>query len=99
MINLSEQHLSTVKEIICKIIPNDAVWAFGSRITSSFKNHSDLDLVVIRDLDNGLTMRELRKINELFSECALPFKVDVVDWATLDDSFKEIIKNNYQVIQ
>jgi type I restriction enzyme S subunit len=34
-----------------------------------------------------------------FTESDLPFKVDVVDWATTSDSFRRIIARNKVVVQ
>ncbi len=33
-----------------------------------------------------------------FSESNLPFKVDLVDWANVDENFKKNIQDNYIVI-
>jgi predicted nucleotidyltransferase len=97
MINLPLNYLTIIKEILQQFVPNNEVWAFGSRVTGTAKEYSDLDLTIISNqpLDFGV----LGDIRDAFSESDLPFKVDVVDWATTSIEFREIIMNGYQVIQ
>jgi len=35
---------------------------------------------------------------EAFSKSNLPYKIDLIDWSSIDDNFKEIIKRKYQSI-
>jgi predicted nucleotidyltransferase len=97
MINLSSDYLTIVKEILHQFVPNNEVWAFGSRVTGTAKQYSDLDITIISD--QPLDFGALGNIRDAFSESDLPFKVDVVDWATTSIEFRKIIKNEYQVIQ
>jgi hypothetical protein len=41
----------------------------------------------------------LGDLEEDFRESDLPFKVDVVDWATTQESFRRIIEQQYVVVQ
>jgi predicted nucleotidyltransferase len=97
MVDLSFNYLTIVKDILHQFLPNHEVWAFGSRVTGTAKKYSDLDITIITNqpLDFGV----LGDIRDAFSKSDLPFKVDVVDWATTSTEFREIIKNKYQVIQ
>lgn len=96
MLDLSPAYLTMVTAILQQLIPNYEVWAFGSRVTGTARKYSDLDLAVISDqpLDFGL----LGELRDAFSESDLPFKVDVVDWASTSAEFRAIIKRNYEVI-
>lgn len=96
MLDLSPAYLTMVTAILQQLIPNYEVWAFGSRVTGTARKYSDLDLAVISDrpLDFGL----LGELRDAFSESDLPFKVDVVDWASTSVEFRAIIKRNYEVI-
>lgn len=90
-------HWELVARILRGYVPGREVWAFGSRATGRAKAHSDLDLAVIGaapmslDLSAGLA--------EAFSESDLPFRVDVVDWATTSASFRNIIERDKVVVQ
>ena len=38
-------------------------------------------------------------LKEAFEESRLPFRVDVLDWHTISESFRKVIKAQYKVIQ
>lgn len=86
-----------VQDILECHLPLSEVWAFGSRASSTHKPYSDLDLAVIGD--QPLSLAVLAALNEAFSNSALPFKVDVVDWATTSESFRERIRTTRVVIR
>ncbi len=92
-INLSEAELAIVREILTRLIPDREVRAFGSRVTGRTKKFSDLDLAIMGKKPIPLTtMADLR---DAFTESDLPFKVDLVDWATTSDTFRSIIENKH----
>jgi len=91
-IHISPSDLQIVREILKRHVPDREVWAFGSRVTSKAKPYSDLDLAVMGESPLGLSVSAA--LSEDFSESDLPFKVDVVDWATASPAFREIIKAN-----
>ncbi len=92
LIDARPDHLEIIRAIMRRHVPKRKVWAFGSRVTWTAKPYSDLDLVILGDepLDLGV----LASLKEEFSESDLPWKVDVVDWASTSDSFRKIIKKN-----
>jgi predicted nucleotidyltransferase len=96
-IKISPEDLQIVQSILDTFLPHDEVWAFGSRVTGKARQFSDLDLAIISqkplDFDNYAALKEA------LSESSLPFKVDVVDWATISDEFKEIIKQNFIILK
>jgi predicted nucleotidyltransferase len=89
--------LETVKEILLRHVPDRVVRAFGSRVTGKAKKFSGLDLVVMGE--NPLSLSVVSALAEDFTESDLPFKVDVVDWATTKDAFREIIEKKHVVVQ
>jgi predicted nucleotidyltransferase len=95
-LDLTPKQLAIVKQILQKYVPQHDVWAFGSRVKNTAKPYSDLDLAVITDHPLSLTVQA--KLAEAFTESDLPFRVDIVDWATTSDSFRRIIQNAYCVI-
>lgn len=88
-------------EIICNVlqknVPQYEVWAFGSRATGKAKPYSDLDLVVMTSLPLPLSLSAA--ISDDFSESDLPWKVDVLDWSTVSESFRKIIERDKVVVQ
>jgi len=97
MIDIRLDYLKMVKDILKKHIPELEVWAFGSRVNRAAKKHSDLDLAVITE--KPLSLTKIGEIKDDFSESDLPFRVDVVDWATTSSEFRKIIEKEFAVIQ
>ena len=97
MIDLSPQHLQTVRAILDRHVPNCEVRAFGSRTNGSAKNYSDLDLAVVAP--TKLNPETLRQLKEAFEESDLPFRVDVLDWYGTSPEFQKVIERQYEVVQ
>lgn len=97
MIEVADEHLQSIKEILRRAVPQCEVRAFGSRVQGSAKKHSDLDLALIGPTE--LSLAQLAQLRAQFEESDIPFRVDFVDWATIDDSFRAIIEKKYVVIQ
>ncbi|MBF0109894.1 MAG: nucleotidyltransferase domain-containing protein [Magnetococcales bacterium] len=96
-IDIRPDHLQIVLDILKKHVPNHEVWAFGSRVKWTAKEYSDLDLCVISDQPIGLDVQG--DLRDDFSESDLPWKVDVVDWATTSASFRKIIEREKVVVR
>jgi type I restriction enzyme S subunit len=86
-----------VRDILRRHVPGYEVWAFGSRVRGEAKRYSDLDLVVI--CDTALPLEIKAGLADDFSESDLPWRVDVVDWATTSAAFRAIIAANKVVVQ
>lgn len=96
-LTLSPQELEIVQQILWKNVPQFEVWAFGSRVKGKARAYSDLDLVVITQ--EPLDFLTLANLTDDFSDSDLPWKVDIVDWATTSEAFRAIIREKYEVIQ
>ncbi|MBF0434417.1 MAG: nucleotidyltransferase domain-containing protein [Magnetococcales bacterium] len=97
LIDIRPDHLQIVRDILKKHVPGLEVWAFGSRVKGTAKRYSDLDLCVISE--QPLDYRVSGDLQDDFSESDLPWKVDVVDWATTSISFRKIIEATKVVVQ
>lgn len=91
-----------IRGLLNKHVPQFEVWAFGSRVkgnrwANQVKPFSDLDLCIITD--HPLTLEELTAITDDFSDSDLPWKVDIVDWATTSEHFRKIIEANKAILQ
>jgi type I restriction enzyme S subunit len=96
-IDVRPDHWRIVRRILRRHVPGHEIWAFGSRTGGRTKPYSDLDLAVIGD--RPLPLAVSAALAEDFSESDLPWKVDVVDWATTGDSFRRIIEESKVVVQ
>lgn len=96
-IDIHPDHWDIVRGILQKHVPQYEVWAFGSRAKWTAKPYSDLDLAVITD--QPLPLKTSANLSDDFSESDLPWKVDVVDWATTRTPFRRIIERDKVLVQ
>ncbi|GAO35004.1 hypothetical protein SCT_0384 [Sulfuricella sp. T08] len=97
LLDIRPDYLQIVQDILQKHVPQYEVWAFGSRAKWTAKEYSDLDLCVVSD--KPLSFSVLGAIGDDFSNSDLPWKVDIVDWATTSASFRKIIERDKVVVQ
>lgn len=86
-------HKKIVLEILKKY--NITAYAFGSRAKNKAKEYSDLDLCIKNMTDKST----LRKIQDEFEESDLPFKVDIIIWDDITDSFKNNITKDLVLVE
>jgi predicted nucleotidyltransferase len=78
-------------------VPSREVIAFGSRVTGRAKPFSDLDLAIMGEV--AVPTETLAALADDFDESDLPFKVDLVEWAGLVESFKDVIRRDALTLQ
>jgi predicted nucleotidyltransferase len=91
-LDLKPEELRQVTEILKQYIPEKQVCAFGSRANGTAKSYSDLDLAVMTKQPLSLLQEAL--LTEAFEESDLPFRVDIIDWATINEPFKKVIQSS-----
>lgn len=96
-IEIRSEHWSIVRGILGELVSDREVWAFGSRALFRAKKHSDLDLAILGE--EALSLTALAALRDAFEESDLPFRVDVVDWATAGEAFRRIIERDRVVVQ
>jgi predicted nucleotidyltransferase len=96
-IDVNEAELAIIKNILDRAVPELAVYAFGSRVNSNARKSSDLDLVLMNQ--KPFEIKKIIELKDAFRESDLPFKVDIVEWAGISESFREIIKRNYVLLK
>ena len=89
-IDLSAEHQATVVGLLEEHLPEAVVWAYGSRVTWTARENSDLDLVVFARPRHSDQVGALRKA---FEASDLPFQVNLLIWEELPESFKREIEN------
>jgi predicted nucleotidyltransferase len=96
-IDISPAALQTVTEILSRYASEYEIWAFGSRVKQTAREYSDLDLALITN--KPLDLYRMAELREAFSEAELPFKVDIIDWASTDGRFQDIICKDHVLLQ
>lgn len=94
---MTAEELSLLQSILKRYVPDFKVWAFGSRVTGTHKPYSDLDLALVGDEPISIQTRAM--LIEALSNSGLPYKVDIVDWASTSEAFRQIIEKQKLVIQ
>lgn len=98
-IDISPHHWKIVRDILQKYIPsisNSQVWVFGSRANKTAKPYSDLDLAIISS--HPINLNTLAALTTAFVESDLPWKVDILDWASTSTEFQAIVGKNKIII-
>lgn len=93
----NQEQVRIVQDVLHTYVPQYEVWVFGSRARRTAKKYSDLDLAIITD--KPLDLETSAALSDAFSESDLPYKVDVVDWFTAQDSFRKVMEQDKVVIQ
>lgn len=88
-LQISDNEWQQVSAILQRYLPQYEIWAFGSRVKGNAKPYSVLDLAIISGTPLPLAL--LAEVVEAFSESDLPWKVDLVDWATTSERFQQVI--------
>ena len=96
-LDLRPEEWAIVSRILRSVVPDREVWAFGSRAAEAAKPYSDLDLALIGE--TPLSPDTLAELREAFSESNLPWRVDLVDWATTTPAFRKVISARKVVVQ
>ena len=96
-LDLNPRDWEIVHNILARHVPEYEVWAFGSRAKGTAKEYSDLDLVIITKQPLSLALSAA--IADDFAESDLPIKVDVVDWATTSETFRQAIEKERLIVQ
>jgi predicted nucleotidyltransferase len=86
---MSATELALVKSILATWLPTQEVRMFGSRARGKPKPYSDLDLVIMGETPTPLST--LGQLQDAFASSDLPWRVDVVDWATTSPEFQSHI--------
>ena len=96
-IEIQAAHWAIVSAVLQKHVPQYEVWAFGSRVKGTARAFSDLDLAIITE--TPLAIDVSAGLKEDFSESDLPWKVDVLDWASASESFRRLVEREKVVVQ
>ena len=88
-IDVAPRAVEIVLHVLARHVPDGEVRLMGSRVAGRAKPFSDLDLVIMGD--EPLALSTLADLREAFDDSALPFAVDLVEWATASEAFRRVI--------
>jgi predicted nucleotidyltransferase len=89
-IDIEQKHLKIIQSILKQHLSNNIkVWVFGSRAKKNAREFSDVDLVL--EAKAPVPIQLLADLASDFEESDLPYKVDLIDWTSTSESFKEVI--------
>jgi predicted nucleotidyltransferase len=97
LLDIKPNHLKELEIILNKYVADCAVFAFGSRIKGTARQYSDLDLCIKGKEPLGL--KRFSELQDAFSESNIPYKVDIIDWHTISESFRQIIEENKVILK
>lgn len=95
-LDIKSKDLKLLLELLNQYLPETLVWAFGSRAKFTSNPRSDLDLVAFIAPEQEIGFNNLR---DALWESDLPFRVDLLDWNAIPESFKKNIEKEYVVLQ
>ena len=95
-IDIDPADLETVRHLLHELTPELEVRAFGSRVSWTARETSDLDLALMTT--EPLDIGRMAALKAAFTESDLPFRVDIVDWASTSESFRKVIEIEYVVL-
>lgn len=74
------------------------IWAYGSRVSGSAHEGSDLDLVIRSRQLAALPLGAVDQLNEKIKDSNIPILIELRDWAMLPESFQRNIEKHYEVL-
>ena len=96
-IDLAPNQMETVTRILALLVPDCDVLAFGSRVKGNARKYSDLDLAIKGEEE--LDFSRYTQLRLAFEESTLPINIDILDWHSIPDSFRENIEKGYVLLQ
>ena len=95
-IDIAPADLETVRCILREHAPGLEVRAFGSRVSFTARETSDLDLALLTE--ETLSIARMTNLKATFTKSYLPFRVDIVDWASASEKFRKVIEREHVVL-
>ncbi len=96
MIKATPEQLRIISGILAAHVPGVEARAFGSRVSGSPKDYSDLDLALVGAAK--LESSVIANLREAFEESDIPFRVDILDWHAISKEFQKVILAKYEVL-
>jgi predicted nucleotidyltransferase len=93
---LAQRHREELVNILKRYVPEQNVWAFGSRATGkNLGRFSDLDLAVERTIQPSVRY----DLKDALDESKLPIRVDLVELDRVDAAFAQRIRADFVLVR
>lgn len=94
-LDLTPAEAKTVSSLLTRYLCGTEVWAFGSRTNGNATPASDLDLVAFTNTEQNALLASVR---EAFDASDLRFRVDLLAWKEVPESFRKEISRHHVVV-
>ena len=95
---LRQKDKQTLLQIFSAVAAPIEVWAYGSRVSGTAHEGSDLDLVILRKDRQKLPIDIFMELKEKITESNIPIIVELFDWARLPESFHRNIEAQHEIL-
>jgi len=95
---LRDKDRKTLVDLFSSVEVPIEVWAYGSRVSRTAHDGSDLDLAIRSKNLQKLPPDVLSEIKRRVRESNIPIVVELFDWARLPETFHCNIKAHYEVL-
>jgi hypothetical protein len=75
------------------------IFFFGRRVPGRFKRNSDLDVGFWNTDNQPIDLLSIGLLREILEDSIVPFKVDLVDFQNVSDSFTKSATSNSKLIK
>lgn len=96
---LREQDKAILLPLLARYLPEVSAWVYGSRISDTAHEASDLDIVLRSSDLTPIDYWALDEFIEAVKNSNIPILVEARDWARLPVSFHQEILKNYVVLK
>lgn len=76
-------------QLFTVIDPDSEIWLIGSWAQERNKEWSDIDIVIQQPHNTPLDLENLSRLQTAFEDSDIPYIVDIVDYTTTDQSFRD----------
>ena len=94
-LDLTPAEKKIIESLLSRYLRGTEVWAFGSRTNGNATTTSDLDLVAFIDREETDLMESIR---EAFEASDLGFRVDLLSWREVPETFRSEIRRQHVVL-
>jgi predicted nucleotidyltransferase len=98
-LQLSPRYLAMLRALLSQQAPEADAWAYGSRVSGSAHEGSDLNIVLRNPVNPEAEIKGRVDVLEAVQESDLPMLVDVHDWAHLPAELHREFERSYEVVR
>jgi len=91
------KYIDIAKNIILKFVPKNeyAIFLFGSRAEGNERRASDIDIGILGMKEFPVLIKS--DLEDELEESIIPYKVDIIDFATVSEEFKKTALKHIQI--